>query len=225
MLILALDTALTVCSVAVYDTDRDETLSAMSTPMDKGHAEALMPMVASCLEQAGVKVADCGLIATTIGPGSFTGLRVGISAARGLALAIDQDCLGIDTLAALAAPLRQNSALAVASCIDARHGHIFFALYLGGMVMVEPVLLSQDEAARIAAAQPCQLIGSGAKAVATAWPEGAEPPLLIDDRAAPDILWVARLAARTLPQEAPARPLYLRAPDAKPSTHLALARQ
>ena len=118
MRLLAIDTALEACSVALLDGD---TVAAQETQaMARGHAEALMPMLARLQENAAFYFAVIDRIAVTVGPGSFTGLRVGISAARGIALATAKPVVGITTLEALAAPLIAGDASSpVVSVIDA----------------------------------------------------------------------------------------------------------
>ena len=86
MLILAIDTALDACAAGVLDTESTTMLAQQSLPMKRGHAEALVPLIARVMAQAGVGYAALDRIAVTTGPGSFTGLRVGLSAARGIAL-------------------------------------------------------------------------------------------------------------------------------------------
>ena len=90
MRVLAIDTALAACSVAVLDTEYGGILASESTAMVRGHAEALLPMLKRVMDQAGLGFSDIDRIAVTTGPGSFTGLRVGIAAARGIALAADK---------------------------------------------------------------------------------------------------------------------------------------
>src|SRR5260370_34990952 len=87
MRLLAIDTALDACSVTVFDTERDRPLSIESREIGRGHAELLVPLVDQTMKAAGVKFDGIDRIAVTVGPGSFTGLRVGLSAARGFALA------------------------------------------------------------------------------------------------------------------------------------------
>ena len=87
MLILAIDTALDACAAAVLDTEAGKLIAQESQGMKRGHAEALMPLVGRVIARSGIGFADLDLIAVTTGPGSFTGLRVGLSAARGIALA------------------------------------------------------------------------------------------------------------------------------------------
>src|SRR5688572_27817223 len=104
MRVLAIDTALSACSVAVLDTDRAAVIASDTLVMTRGHAEAVMPMIARVMDEAQADFALLDRIAVTVGPGSFTGLRVGISAARGIALAAGKPAIGLSTLAGFAAP-------------------------------------------------------------------------------------------------------------------------
>ena len=104
MLILAIDTALDACAAGVLDTDAGRLIAQESLPMKRGHAEALMPLIARVMKASGVAFMSLDRIAVTTGPGSFTGLRVGLSAARGIALAAAKPVVGLTTLTAYAAP-------------------------------------------------------------------------------------------------------------------------
>ena len=122
MLILAIDTALDACAAAVLDTDASKVGAQESLPMKRGHAEALMPLIARVMRESGIGFAALDRIAVTTGPGSFTGLRVGLSAARGIALAAGRPAVGLTTLTAYAASVvGQHSEHPVISAIDARH--------------------------------------------------------------------------------------------------------
>ena len=105
MLVLAIDTALEACSAAIFDSERDEIVARESIPMPRGHAEALMPLVARVMAASGLDFERIDRFAVTTGPGSFTGLRVGIAAARGLGLAAGKPVVGVTTFTAFAAPL------------------------------------------------------------------------------------------------------------------------
>ena len=125
MRILAIDTALEACAAAVLDTEHG-VVASESLPMLRGHAEALMPLIARVMRQADTPFSALDRIAVTTGPGSFTGLRVGISAARGIALAAAKPAIGLTTLAAYAAPyIAHDDKTAVAVAIDARHQHVY----------------------------------------------------------------------------------------------------
>ena len=95
MRVLAIDTALAACSAAVLDTEYGGIVASESLPMVRGHAEALMPLLQRMMNQARMAFPDIDRIAVTTGPGSFTGLRVGIAAARGLALAAGKPAVGL----------------------------------------------------------------------------------------------------------------------------------
>src|SRR5512142_1321879 len=126
MRVLAIDTALESCSVAVLDTEHVDKGAHESLPMQRGHAEALMPLIARVLGRAKLDFSVIDRIAVTTGPGSFTGLRVGIAAARGIALATGKPAIGLSTLAAFAAPyIAADDTLPVVVAIDARHDHVY----------------------------------------------------------------------------------------------------
>ena len=227
MRILAIDTALEACSAAVLDTEQAATSVHESLPMVRGHAEALMPLIARVMERAGLDFAALDRIAVTTGPGSFTGLRVGIAAARGIALASGKPAVGLTTLAAYAAPLvAADDTLPVVVAIDARHDHVYLQVFgPGGRTIVAPRLAPLREALRVAATGAPRLIGTAAAMLAAAWPAGERAPSLVDARRAPDIDWVARLGAAAPDTGAPPKPLYLRAPDAQPQNAAQLARR
>ena len=219
MLILAIDTALDACAAAVLDTDAGRLIAQESLAMKRGHAEALMPLIARVIEQSGIGFAALDRIAVTTGPGSFTGLRVGLSAARGIALAAAKPVVGVTTLTAYAAPVvSQNAAHPVISAIDARHDHVYFQVVSGdGSSLVRPQVASIEEALAASRFGAPHLVGNAAGILADRWPKDAPPPFRVDPQAAPDIAWVAWLGAAVSPDSAPARPFYLRAPDAKPA--------
>src|SRR3954462_11948267 len=122
MLILAIDTALDACAAAVLDTTAGGVVAQESQTMKRGHAEALMPLIARVMKSSGIAFTALDRIAATTGPGSFTGLRVGLSAARGIALAPGKPVVGVTTLTAFAAPIVSESGEnPIISAIDARH--------------------------------------------------------------------------------------------------------
>ncbi len=219
MLILAIDTALDACAAGVLDTGAGKLLAQESQAMKRGHAEALMPLIARVIKQSGLAFAALDRIAVTTGPGSFTGLRVGLSAARGIALAADKPVVGVTTLTAYAAPIVSESGKhPVISAIDARHDHVYFQVVSGdGSSLIRPRVAPIEEALAASRFGAPHLVGNAAGILADRWPADALPPFKVDAQAAPDIAWVAWLGAAVSPNTAPARPFYLRAPDAKPS--------
>jgi tRNA threonylcarbamoyl adenosine modification protein YeaZ len=226
MRILAIDTALAACAVAVLDTEDSALGASETTPMFRGHAEALMPMIARVMDKANIEFSEIDRIAVTTGPGSFTGLRVGISAARGIALAAGKPAVGLSTLAAYAAPLiAQDDTLPVVAAVDARHDHVYMQVFgPGGRTLVAPRIASLRDAVRAAALASARVVGSGAELIAAAWPIAEQPPL-IDAQSAPDIRWIARLGAAAPTGHEPPKPLYLRAPDAQPQEASRLSRR
>jgi tRNA threonylcarbamoyladenosine biosynthesis protein TsaB len=217
MLILAIDTALDACAAGVLDTGQNKLIAQESLAMKRGHAEALMPLIARVMKESGVAFSALDRIAATTGPGSFTGLRVGLSAARGIALAAGKPVVGVTTLTAYAAPVVSESGEnPIISAIDARHDHVYLQVVSGnGGSLVMPQIAPVAEALDAARFGAPYLVGNAARLLAERWPSDAPPPVKIDPQAAPDIAWVAWLGAAVDPGMALARPFYLRAPDAK----------
>lgn len=216
MRVLALDTALGATSVALLDTETNRILAEESEAMERGHSEALMPMVERVLAAAGTGFAAIDRFGVTIGPGSFTGLRIGIAAARGFALVHDRPAVGVSTLAAFAAPvLFGGERRPVAAAIDARNGMVFFqAMGVDGRTIAGPGLYPIEEAARKTGDGAISFVGNAADRLAAARRDGqtdfrfgAGPVAALP---APPIAWVARLASAANPATSPARPMYLR---------------
>ncbi|TKW79394.1 MAG: tRNA (adenosine(37)-N6)-threonylcarbamoyltransferase complex dimerization subunit type 1 TsaB [Bradyrhizobium icense] len=218
MLILAIDTALEACAAGVLDTDKNRLIAQESQAMKRGHAEALMPLVARVMKEAGIPFASLDRVAATTGPGSFTGLRVGLSAVRGIALAANKPAIGITTLAAYAAPhVSEYGEHPIISAIDARHEHVYLQVVSGhGGPLVTPRVAPIEEALSASRFGAPILTGNAANLLAERWLKDAAPPVKIDQQGAPDISWVAWLAAAVDPAVATPRPFYLRAPDVKP---------
>jgi len=207
MKILAVDTALGACSVAVMEGER--ILSRRFMEMARGHAEALAPMVRDAVEEAGIVYAALDRLAVTTGPGTFTGQRVGLAFMRGLKLALKRPLAGITTLEAMAAA---TQSLRAAAIHDAKRDEAYLLLWEEGETVLEPQLLPFAEAVeKIRAFGSCALAGTGVPQAGGIL--GAS--FLPTDIRQPDAFWVARAALmRPLPDKVPA-PLYLRAPDAK----------
>lgn len=218
MKLMVVDTALGLCTVGVFAIDDDgaaRPLGLRSEPMVKGHSERIAGFARDAAAEAGVAFADLDRIGVTVGPGSFTGLRVGLAFAQGLAAALDRPVVGVSALDALAASA--GEARAVAALIDARRGQVYARFWRDGEADGEAEALTiEAAAARIGTMDAgAVLIGSGAALFADV---AAGRTLLALDGPAPGAL--ARLAATADPVAAPARPLYLRAPDATPPTRL-----
>ena len=186
--------------------------------MERGHAEALLPLIDRVMARVEGGFASLDRVAVTVGPGSFTGLRVGIAAARAIGIACKIPVIGVSTLAALAAPLilEQKPGL-VAVAIDARHGNVFFAAFgPDGRASVG----APDRAA--ARGRALAWRGSGAACgIGRGAARGRGFGGRNGDRdrsrehSGLDIVFVAKLGLLADPALAPPRPLYLKVPDAK----------
>jgi tRNA threonylcarbamoyl adenosine modification protein YeaZ len=226
MRILAIDTALGSCAACVLESGAPEPLAAEHLLLERGHAEALMPLLARVMERVDGGFSSLSRVAVTVGPGSFTGLRVGLSAARAIGLSAALPVVGVSTLAAYcAAMMGREVGRIAAAAIDARHGTVYFqAIAPGGVALGPPRQCSYRDAVRLIGAGPVSLAGSGATLVAQeAWSIGLDA-VVVDTSPGPDILWVARLGSVADPETAAPRPLYLRAADAQPQDNGRLAR-
>lgn len=222
MRLMIIDTALGLCTAGVFEVAAPgeagaevRRLGLRSEPMVKGHSERIAGFARDAAAEAGTGFDALDRIGVTVGPGSFTGLRVGLAFAKGLAAALDRPVVGVSTLDALAASV--VDAPAVAALIDARRGQVYARFWRGGAAGGPAEALTLEAAAaRIAGmAAGGVLVGSGAALFADLAAGPGRRPL---DGPAPEAL--ARLAAAAEPARAPAAPLYLRAPDATPPTRL-----
>jgi tRNA threonylcarbamoyladenosine biosynthesis protein TsaB len=229
MNILALDTSMGACSAAVLRSDgaaRD--FSARLERMARGHAEALMPMVAEIMAETGLTFAELDLIAATLGPGSFTGVRIAIAAARGLALVTKARLYGTDSLTVMARTALARGALGaapIAVAADARRGMLYFGLYdEAGKRLEGPLLVAPDDAAILLPSKLRVAVGSGgALLAAAATRRGAQVEATLPELqpSAEALAEIACESGETLPI---LRPLYLRPPDAKPQAQVVLRR-
>ncbi len=208
MLTLTLDTALNACAVAV---SRDGViLASFSETMQRGHQERLAPMAQAVMREADVAFADLDRIGVTVGPGSFTGLRVGLAFAKAMSLALDIPCIGVNSLEALAAE-RSNF---VAAVIAAKGDQVYLQAFMDGAALMEPAVLDIPQAAarlgELWSGGPAALVGSGAPLL-----EGVLRHAVMDPAETADICALARLIGSRPAAAHRPRPLYLRPPDAK----------
>lgn len=220
MKILALDTSSGACSAAVRAAGK--TAARRFEVMQRGHSECLMPMIRDVLGEAGLAMSDLDLIAVTVGPGAFTGLRIGLAAARGLALAAGKPCFGVTTTEAVAAGVRDETPVLVA--IDSKRADLFVQIFLSQprrpaapAAAVCPDSLAGFIDAVMPGLRRLEVVGNAtaaalqalAAASFAASPSGASPH--------PNAALVAALAEdrwRPGVDAALPAPLYLRAPDA-----------
>ena len=197
-MILAIDTSTAACTAALFD-EAGECIARRDELIGRGHAERLAPMLAELLDGR-----SAGTILVGVGPGSFTGIRVGIAAAHGLAIGWDATLLGMSSLALLAASAHVDGE--VAAAMAGGHGELFVQQFDAELRATSELLNAPPAAA--AAAVPAEVAaGPGAEALIQARGHGR-----------PVETWPSAAEALRLPQElrslAPA-PLYARAPDAK----------
>lgn len=218
MIVLAIDTAGVDCSAAIYDGASGKSLAAVTDMIGKGHAERLMAVIDEALLEAGRSLDDIDRIVVVIGPGSFTGIRVGVAAARGLALALGIEAVGVTTLEVLASGyLDEHPGTPVVAAIDAKRNEIYAqAFSVEGQPVGQPAALSPDDALELSRSLGAAVAGSGRAVM-----QGAESGSGGGDRF--DIVTIARIGALKPTADRPA-PLYLRGPDAKIQTGYALAR-
>lgn len=222
-IVLALDAAGAACSVAVAA--GDTLLAAERIDSAHGQAEHLMPLVERAMRRAGYAAADLDLIAATVGPGSFTGLRAGLAAARGIALALERPLLGITGFAAVAAGPAVTAAdaadpaCALLVALDSRRADLYAQVFdpwrrpRGAPFAVMPARLADRVAAAVGAA-PLLIAGDAAGRAAAAL--ATRPAVRLVADSAPDAqgVWRAALARwRAGERATEARPLYLHPPS------------
>jgi tRNA threonylcarbamoyladenosine biosynthesis protein TsaB len=219
MRVLVIDTALGLCTAGVVEVGGDDArvLGLRSEVMLRGHSERLAGLARDAVADTDGGFGAIDRIGVTVGPGSFTGLRVGLAFAQGLGAALDRPVVGVSTLDALAASIA--AAPAVMALIDARRGQVYGRLWRDGAATAAPAAWTLEETRglieRMGAPGLIHLTGSGLNLVAEAGEGVRLHPL-----DGPDPVALARLAASADPALAPPRPLYLRAPDATPPTRL-----
>lgn len=220
MNVLSLDSATEACSAAVLCDD--VLIAHRFETMRRGHAEILMILVQDVMQQAGLAFDQLGLIATTVGPGGFTGLRIGLASARGLALAAGIPVVGVTTLEAVArAHPPTEGPLLIA--LDSKRADLYMQLFDADRTpLCAPCAMLPSEIESALPAEAIVVGGNAADRVLEAF-AGRSPPIqLHKGPTLPDAAFVARIGAERhaqAPSNEPPRPLYLRPPDAqRPNT-------
>ncbi len=214
-LCLGIDTATARTGLALLDGDR--VVAALDFHRRVSPSRMLLPMLRATLDAAGLQLADLGGLAVTVGPGGFTGIRVGLATARALAEACDRPLAGVSSLAALAASA-PPSGRPVAAWLDAGRREVYAGLYRDGEPLLEEQVAPPDKILAGLPSGPVCFIGDGATAYArhiAARPE-ARPEDEIQVMPACLAVATARLGAALLARGRPEtpRPRYLRPPDA-----------
>ena len=212
MLVLAIDTALNDCAAVLW---RDgHVLARESAVMGQGHAEALMPMIERVMTAANLTYDAIERIAVTCGPGSFTGVRIGIAAARGLAVAIGCPAVGVTTCAALAAAVpadERASGARVLAAVDSKRGDVFVQMFdANGHAISEISGMAPDDVESFVGAGNLILVGDAAAVIRSHLGERAR---LSRAAAACDAAVVAAVVAGRKAPLDEATPVYVRPPD------------
>jgi tRNA threonylcarbamoyladenosine biosynthesis protein TsaB len=229
MNVLALDTSMGACSAAVLlHGGGAETLFSRYELMSRGHAEALMPMTAEVMKEAGLSFGEVHTIAATLGPGSFTGVRIAIAAALGLALGTPVKLFGTDSLSvmarmALVEGLMQDP---FAVAVDARRGMLYLAHFeANGARREGPLLIGPDDAVTKLPTALHTVVGSGAELLAEAAARCGKRLKAMLPELQPSASALAEIAYSSEETFSTLRPFYLRSPDARPQGHTSVARR
>jgi tRNA threonylcarbamoyladenosine biosynthesis protein TsaB len=218
MRILAIDTSCGAASIAVLDSDAQQAIVHESVTMARGHAEVLAPMLERAMREVEGGMGSIERVAVAVGPGSFTGIRIGLAMARAIALTLEVPVVGISTLVAFAGPLLEEAKPGViAAAIDAKHGQVYFQLFeSNGRLIFSPRALTVRDAVRLIGGGPARLSGDAAQMIAEEAQRGGGDFDASQALAFPDIVALARIGLAADPAAWPARPLYVKAPDAHP---------
>ncbi len=218
-LILGMDTSMSACSVALIADG--QTITHASEEMTRGQSEALAPMIDRVM--TGHDYADLDAVAVTRGPGAFTGLRIGLAAARSLALTIDRPCLGISTFDVLSLQVMQNTDVVIPAdgiivvAIETKRDDFYIqAIGEDGSFVIAPTaMMAEDIRANLPDDRPLFIAGDGWPRLHQEW--GPEGPAMreIPNVVLPDAAVLAKCAQAFVatPDDAPTSPLYLRPPD------------
>lgn len=218
-LILGMDTSMSACSVGLIS--NGVSVAHASEEMKRGQSEALAPMIDRVM--TGHDYVNLSAVAVTRGPGAFTGLRIGLAAARGLALTIDKPCLGLSTFDVLSFQVMQNTDVVIPTdgviviAIETKRDDFYIqAIDEDGSFVVPPAaMMADDIRAALPEDRPLFIAGDGRDRLHMELGEAGPAMREIPNVIIPDASVLAKCAQAFLevPDDAPASPLYLRPPD------------
>jgi tRNA threonylcarbamoyladenosine biosynthesis protein TsaB len=230
MNVLGLDTCFPALGIAVGVAlgTPDARIVSRLEPMATGHAERMMPLISELLAEAAISIADIDRVAVTIGPGSFTGTRIGIAAARAFKLVRGLPIVSFTSLEAIALSpqiqIAPGEELTVA--VDAHRGEAYVQIFDGvtRLPVTEPRIVAITDLATISRSQPLLAVGTSAEAVADAVNAVGGTARAYPGMIFPDMSAAVACASARHPAALPVEPLYLRPPDAKPQEGKSLER-
>ena len=222
-MLLALETSDHLCAACLIDETTGAIASSTTLDIGRGHAERLIGLVDEVLRDANATYADLTQLAVCVGPGSFTGIRVGLATATGLSIALGLSVRGVTSLQAVAlAALNEANGRGILALFDAHRGDVYVQMFsAAGLPLDAPRQVSLAEAAALAAAENVVSVGSGVPVLQAAHPDLALSSMGGIDLPAVDCVARAALVPSTTVH---AKPLYLRRPDAKPQEAYTIAR-
>jgi tRNA threonylcarbamoyladenosine biosynthesis protein TsaB len=207
--ILGIDTAFGSVSVCVVDSLDFEPIALTELALERGHAEALVPVIKDVLGSSGLNFGNLGRVAVSTGPGSFTGVRIGLSAARAIGLVAGIKVVGVSTLSAFAAPLLGESPLLV-SVVEARNGQVYFQSFdCSGATLAGPSVGAVRDVLSKLGSGPASLVGNAATRVAREAALLGRPVSSVSQTSSPRVADVARLGGLSCVADCPPRPSYI----------------
>jgi tRNA threonylcarbamoyladenosine biosynthesis protein TsaB len=230
MNILGFDTSMGACSAAVAAGAGSGAarLFRRFEAMDRGQAERLMPMIEEVLRDSGLRLSDIDRIAATNGPGTFTGTRISVAAARALALAAAKPVVAFSSLEAVAhnPKLRPENARDLVVAMNANRGEAYAQVFDASSrtAKSEPLLIPLSDCSRLSLSGPVLVAGTAAEHVTVTIEKSGVAVICGPVAVQPDISDCLEAAALRVPLALPLKPLYLRPPDAKPQVGKSLAR-
>ncbi|MGB7336292.1 MAG: tRNA (adenosine(37)-N6)-threonylcarbamoyltransferase complex dimerization subunit type 1 TsaB [Salaquimonas sp.] len=228
MICLALDTAGTACAACLYDSKSKTVLAQLTEDIGKGHAERLMGIITDVMQMAEITYQDLDKIITTIGPGSFTGIRVGVATARGFGVGLNIPVVGVTNLEAIAAQYRQENRLddtqQICAAIDAGRGQVYCLMNFDNNFAVRDEAFAgdlSDVQTFLANLKDVHICGNAAPLLSD---QNGSNKICVSNRHQAWVHVIAAIGASRDEGDKMPEPLYLRKPDAVPQKGFAVER-